>query len=222
MRLRDKRHGMRSSMNLNLALVLALGAIVVGVVSAIWFAGDEPRTARFLIVLSSLPLLVLFLWPVVAGGVVHRWRFRRRLGLPDDVFFEGYRPLGYPRELVCGLRKDVASAFGLPYDKLRPEHSFTKELARSGIDVSGILTDAFADSVEASVDRVGGRPELNKVATVDQYIRAFCDYVNFLKTGITEAGVCPHCGYDLRGRTISICSECGEPMPMLWRLREQR
>jgi len=107
---------------------------------------------------------------------LRREQFAVRVDLPDEEFFSRYYQAdGLPRDLVCALRSDIASAFGVSMVKVRPEDRFDAEFAtEQGLLWLSGADESLDDAARASTVRVGRQPALDEVETVDDYIRAFC------------------------------------------------
>jgi hypothetical protein len=158
-------------------LLGSLVLMLVGMGIAIIGFGDYPAISRPMCWLSAVPLFIVLLWSETVGTVLRWRRFRRFAELNDDeLYLKFYHVCGYPKKLVCSLRQDLASAFGVAAVKLHPEHKLVDgPFERPGIDVVSEIHESLAFAAAASKSRVGELPDLEHVDSVDGYIRAFCE-----------------------------------------------
>lgn len=159
------------------AFLAALAVMTAGVGFAVFGFGHDEAVRRPVLLLSCVPLLVVFFWSETMGTLVRRRRFRRLTDLDDRALYSFYRDQGFPKELVCGLRDDLARAFGLPPAKLHPDHKFVGgPFDRPGLDIVDDLHESVGAAMTDSAERIGGCPDVELIDSVDAYIRAFCRY----------------------------------------------
>jgi hypothetical protein len=125
--------------------------------------------------------LVIAAAAIAAGlGVLVPW-FRRRRSVAnlegreplDDETFYGryYAESKLPKALVSELRQEVAETLKVPAAKLRPEDRFGKQIGTYWITSDDL--DVLAAKGRDRAKRLGLTVDLQKLGTVDEYIRCF-------------------------------------------------
>jgi hypothetical protein len=145
---------MSSRLFLNGWMLALLGTAVVGLVAWIAIrAGFYPSKAR-------------------------RSRFRDRLPLEDELFYERYyASFGFPKSTVISLRHELASAFNIDASKVLPTDRFSKELAvvRGWEYVDDAPDELFLLNRDRE-KRLGVAIPLAEFQTADDYIRTIASY----------------------------------------------
>jgi hypothetical protein len=119
-------------------------------------------------------ILLAISYPVKA----RRSRFRGRLPLEDELFYERYyASFGLPKTTVISLRHELASALSIDASKLLPTDRFSKEL--SVVRGWEYLDDAPDELFLLNRDRqkrLGVAIPLGDFQTADDYIRTIAKH----------------------------------------------
>ena len=96
--------------------------------------------------------------------------------MSDNDFFERYFLAdGFPREIVLGLREDIAQAFDVDRLKIHPDLNLIDDMDPGEIAIITMTEERFDDAVNLSIGRMGRWPDKSvRISTVRDYIHAFC------------------------------------------------
>lgn len=149
--------------------VLFIICAFAGTVSAFLVGGYIP------LLCIGVPALV-GLWSDVREGSRRRHRLGEWPTMSDNDFFERYFLAdGFPREVVLGLREDIAQAFDVDRLKIHPDLNLIDDMDPGEIAIITMTEERFDDAVDLSVGRMGRWPDKSvHITTVRDYIHAFC------------------------------------------------
>jgi len=115
-----------------------------------------------------------------ALNFVMPWR-RRQLALKnllereplddDAVYSRFYASAGLPKAEVLNIWHDIADTLRVPADRIRPDDHFGKEIGVYWITSEDL--DVLAAKGRARAKKLGLAVDLEKLSTVDEYVRCF-------------------------------------------------
>jgi hypothetical protein len=145
-----------------------------------WICHDTPVFyAIAWCILFSLQAGFLFWIELVYVPRLLRYEFCNRSDISDGLFYSRYAASGAPIEEIAELRRELGSVFGVPVEKIRSEDDF----CYPGFLELGERTCAgFERAAQATERRTGVCFDVDSVATVDDYIRAWTEAARWRKS----------------------------------------
>jgi len=127
-----------------------------------------------------VPILVIGAIVIAAIGFAIPWNRRQvalknllaRDALDDEaVYSRFYASTGLPKAAVLEVWHDIADTLRVPADRLRPSDRFGKDIGVYWITSDDL--DALAAKGRKRAKERGLSVDLEKLATVDEYVRCF-------------------------------------------------